>query len=81
MSAVLLSCLVQLLLLLMQEVQQVLNTRGHVHIPVTQELYTFNNTHLSYTCSNTHLSSTRSNTHLSHHQPYTLTRTTSSNNP
>lgn len=38
--AVLLRRHVQLLLLLVQELQQVLHTSGHVHVPVAQQLHT-----------------------------------------
>lgn len=39
-SPVLLCRQVQLLLLLMEELQQVLHSRGHVHISVAQQLHT-----------------------------------------
>lgn len=38
MSAVLLCSHIQLLLFLMQELQQILNPCGHVHVSVTQQL-------------------------------------------
>lgn len=40
MPSVLLCCQIQLLLLLMKELQQVLDSSGHVHISVTQQLHT-----------------------------------------